>query len=67
MPSHPSPSQKGRILPRHRVALMASAMTVTGALLLAAPGGQLNFGPAPAIAQAQTVQGGALQACMPEA
>ena len=56
MPSHPSPSQRGRILPRHRVALMASAMAVTGALLFAAPGGQLNLGPAPAIAQAQTVQ-----------
>jgi hypothetical protein len=41
MPSHPSPSQKGRILPRHRVALMASAMAVTGALLFAAPGGHL--------------------------
>jgi serine protease Do len=35
---------------------MASAMAVTGALLFAAPGGQLNFGPAPAIAQTQTVQ-----------
>jgi serine protease Do len=56
MPSHPSPSQKGRILPRHRVALMASAMAVTGALLFAAPGGHLSLGPAPAIAQAQTVQ-----------
>ena len=56
MPSYPSPSQRGRILPRHRVALMASAMAVTGALLFAAPGGQLNLGPAPAIAQTQTVQ-----------
>jgi serine protease Do len=56
MPSHPSPSQRGRILPRHRVALMASAMAVTGALLFAAPGGHLSLGPAPAIAQAQTVQ-----------
>jgi serine protease Do len=35
---------------------MASAMAVTGALLFAAPGGRLSLGPAPAIAQAQTVQ-----------
>src|ERR1700726_3141264 len=56
MPSYPSPSQRGRILPRHRVALMASAMAVTGALLFAAPGGQLNLGPTPAIARKQTVQ-----------
>jgi serine protease Do len=35
---------------------MASATALTGALLFAAPGAQLNLGPAPALAQAQTVQ-----------
>jgi len=54
MPSDTSPSQKGKILPRRRLALMASAIAVTGAILFVAPGAQL--GPTPAIAQAQAVQ-----------